>query len=63
MCLKIGNNIKAPSSRGTISIIFMYIKCACVYLGLKVLHAACNILYTCKSSLYFILVFFFGGSL
>ena len=41
----------------------MYIKCACVYVGLNVLHAACNILYTCKSSLYFILVFFFGGCL
>ena len=33
-------------SRGTISIIFTYIKCACVYVGLKVLHAACTILYT-----------------
>ena len=33
MCLKIGIDIKAPSSRGTISIIFMYIKCACVYVG------------------------------
>ena len=31
---------------------------ACVYVGLKVLYAACIILYTCKSSLYFILVFF-----
>ena len=29
-----------------------------MYVGLKVLHAACIILYTCKSSLYFILVFF-----
>ena len=35
----------------------------CVYVGVKVLHAACIILYTCKSSLYFILVFFFGSSL
>ena len=34
-----------------------------MYVGLIVLHAACIILYTCKSSLYFILVFFFGGSL
>ena len=34
-----------------------------MYVGLKVLHAACIILYTCKSSLYFILVFFFGSSL
>ena len=33
-----------------------------MYVGLKVLHAACIILYTCKSSLYFILVFFFGSS-
>ena len=33
-----------------------------MYDGLKVLHAACIILYTCKSSLYFILVFVFGGS-
>ena len=49
--------------RGTISIFFMYIKFACVYVGLKVLHAACIILFTCKSSLYFILVLFFGGSL
>ena len=29
-----------------------------MYVGLNVLHAACIILYTCKSSLYFILVFF-----
>ena len=28
-CLKIGINIKKLFSRGTISIIFMYIKCAC----------------------------------
>ena len=28
-----------------------------MYVGLKVLRAACIILYTCKSSLYFILVF------
>ena len=41
----------------------MYKKCACVYVGLKVFHAACIILYACKSSLYFILVFFFGSSL
>ena len=34
-----------------------------MYVGLKVHHAACIILYTCKSSLYFILVFFFGSSL
>ena len=34
-----------------------------MYVGLKVLHAACIILYTCKSSLYSLLVFFFGGSL
>ena len=32
-------------------------------LGLKEFHAACIILYTCKSSLYFIIVLFFGGSL
>ena len=38
-------------------------KCACVYVGLKVFHDACIILYTCKSSLYFILVLFYGGSL
>ena len=38
-------------------------KYACVYVGLKVFHDVCIILYTCKSSLYFILVFFFfGGS-
>ena len=36
----------------------MYIKCACVYVGLKVLRAACIILYTCKSSLSFIVVLF-----
>ena len=41
----------------------MYIKCACVYVGLKVLHAACIIIYTRKSSVYFILAFFFGGCL
>ena len=41
----------------------MYIKLACVYVGLKEFHAACIILYTCKSSLYFIIVLFFGGSL
>ena len=29
-----------------------------MYVGLKVLHAACIILYTCKSSLNFIRVFF-----
>ena len=28
-------------------------KCACVYVGLKLFHDACIILYTCKSSLYF----------
>ena len=28
----------------------------------KVFHDVCIILYTCKSSLYFILVLFFGGS-
>ena len=33
-----------------------------VYVGLKVFHDVCIILYTCKSSLYFILVLFFGGS-
>ena len=43
MCLIFGINTKALSSRSTISIFFMYIKCACVYVGLKVLHAACII--------------------
>ena len=33
-------------------------KYACVYVGLKVFHDVCIILYTCKSSLYFILVLF-----
>ena len=33
-----------------------------MYVGLKVFHDVCIILYTCKSSLYFILVLFFGGS-
>ena len=37
-------------------------KYACVYIGLKVFHDVCIIFYTCKSSLYFILVLFFGGS-
>ena len=37
-------------------------KYACVYVGLKVFHDVCIILYTCKSSLYFILVLFFGDS-
>ena len=32
---------------------------ACVYVGFKVFCDACIILYTCKSSLYFTLVFFF----
>ena len=37
----------------------IYVKeCACVYVGLKAFHDACIILYTCKSSLYFILVLF-----
>ena len=56
------NCIKAILSRGTVSIIFyVYYKSACVYVGLKVFHAACIILYTCKSSLHFILVLYFGG--
>ena len=33
-------------------------KYACVYVGLKVFHDVCIILYTCKSPLYFILVLF-----
>ena len=37
-------------------------KYACVYVGLKVFHDVCISLYTCKSSLYFILVLIFGGS-
>ena len=37
----------------------MYIKFVCVYVGLKEFYA----LYTCKSSLYFIIVLYFGGSL
>ena len=45
------------------ALLSMYIKLACVYVGLKEFHAACIILYTCKSSLYFIIVLFFGGSL
>ena len=53
---------KYPFS-SSIQRVFMYIKCACVYIGLTVLHAACNILHTCKSSMYFILVFCFGGGL
>ena len=42
--------------------ILMSKKYACVYVGLKVFHDVCIILYTCKSSLYFILVLYFGGS-
>ena len=39
-------------------------KYVCVYIGLKVFHDVCIILYTCKLSLYFYfyLSLFFGGS-
>ena len=48
-------------SRGMIYLYKMYVQtCVCVYVGLKVFHDACIILYTFNSSLYFALVFFLG---